>query len=42
MNIVITENGLYFCGRVRDLRRFLAALGDSPQPLAQYLSEKLG
>ena len=42
MNIVITANGLYFCGRVRDLRRFLAVLGSSPQPLTQYLSKKLG
>ncbi len=41
MNIVITERGLYFSGRARDFRRFLAALGGAPLPLAEYLRQKL-
>lgn len=41
MNIIITASGLYFCGKAVDFRRFLAAWGGSPQPLAEYLQQKL-
>lgn len=42
MQIIYTANGLYFCGKAGEFRRFLAALGGSPQPLAEYLDRKLG
>jgi len=41
MQIIITANGLYFSGRAGDFRRFLARLGASRRPLAEYISEKL-
>jgi hypothetical protein len=41
MHIVFTARGLYFSGRARDFRRFLAAFGGSRQTLAEYLGLKL-
>lgn len=41
MQIVITANGLYFSGKAGDIRRFLARLGASRRPLAEYIRENL-
>jgi hypothetical protein len=40
MQIIITAGGLYFTGKVRDFRRFLAARKYSPLPLIAYLQDK--
>jgi hypothetical protein len=40
VNIIFSAKGLYFCGKARDFRRFLAALGGPPQSLAEYLRRK--
>jgi hypothetical protein len=41
MHILMTGRGLYFCGKTRDFRRFLAALAERPQTLAAYLRQNL-
>lgn len=40
MHILITRRGLYFTGKARDFRRFLAGLGGR-QTLAAYLRHRL-
>jgi len=42
MQIILTARGLYFCGKTRDLRRFLRGLAGPPRRLlADYLRERL-
>ncbi|HWQ62445.1 MAG TPA: hypothetical protein VN521_09055 [Negativicutes bacterium] len=42
MQIIFTANGLYFCGKAGDFRRFLAGLVGTRQPLlSEYIRQKL-